>query len=79
MEELEKATNNFSRDCLVGSGAFGNVYRGIFDKEGTLAIKKANAESYTSTGEFKNGKSKFDYVFFAQAIRCSSSISSVTD
>ncbi|KAA8532021.1 hypothetical protein F0562_006837 [Nyssa sinensis] len=54
LEELEKATNNFSQDCLVGSGAFGNVYRGTFQAEGTLAIKKARADSYTSTEEFRN-------------------------
>ncbi|KAK1372194.1 putative serine/threonine-protein kinase PBL9 [Heracleum sosnowskyi] len=54
MEELVKATNNFSRGCLIGSGAFGNVYVGTFDVEGTLAIKKARADSYTSTDEFRN-------------------------
>ncbi|XAR73732.1 Non-specific serine/threonine protein kinase [Bertholletia excelsa] len=54
LEELEKATNNFSTDCLVGSGAFGNVYRGTFDQEKTLAIKKARSDSYTSTEEFRN-------------------------
>lgn len=56
MEELVKATNNFSRGCLIGSGAFGNVYVGTFHVEGTLAIKKARADSYTSTDEFRNGK-----------------------
>lgn len=55
LEELAKATGNFSPDCLVGSGAFGNVYTGTFDVEGTLAIKKAHADSFTSTDEFRNG------------------------
>ncbi|PIN05841.1 Serine/threonine protein kinase [Handroanthus impetiginosus] len=54
LEELKKATNNFSQSCLVGSGAFGNVYRGTFDVEGSLAIKTPHAESYTSTEEFRN-------------------------
>ncbi|KAF3665402.1 putative protein IQ-DOMAIN 1-like [Capsicum annuum] len=54
LEQLQKATNNFCQDCLVGSGAFGNVYRGTFDGEGTLAIKKAHTESYTSTEDFEN-------------------------
>ncbi|GFY87926.1 hypothetical protein Acr_05g0015650 [Actinidia rufa] len=54
LQELEKATDNFSPDCLVGTGAFGNVYRGTFDENGTFAIKKARADSYTSTEEFKN-------------------------
>lgn len=56
LEELERATNNFSRDRLVGTGGFGNVYRGTFDLEGTLAIKKAHADSYKSVEEFRNGK-----------------------
>ncbi|KAL0345528.1 UNVERIFIED_CONTAM: Receptor-like protein kinase THESEUS 1 [Sesamum radiatum] len=54
LEELQKATDNFSQSCLVGRGAFGNVYRGTFEAEGTLAIKKPHAESYTSTEEFRN-------------------------
>ncbi|KAJ7944112.1 Receptor-like protein kinase [Quillaja saponaria] len=53
-EELEKATNNFSQGCLLGSGAFGNVYKGIFDAEGTLAIKRAHSESFLSVEEFRN-------------------------
>lgn len=60
LEELERATKNFSEDCLLGSGAFGNVYKGTFGKEGTLAIKRANdAASYQlSIEEFRNGKLK---------------------
>lgn len=54
-EELVRATNNFSEECLVGSGAFGNVYRGTFHDEGTLAIKKPHADSHQSVEEFRNG------------------------
>ncbi|KAL5122545.1 Receptor-like protein kinase THESEUS 1 [Glycine soja] len=53
-KELERATNNFSQDCLLGSGAFGNVYKGTFDLEGTLAIKRAHSESFSSVEEFRN-------------------------
>lgn len=55
-EELDRATNNFSQDCLLGSGAFGNVYKGTFDLEGTLAIKRAHTEAFLSMEEFRNGK-----------------------
>ncbi|KAK7346311.1 hypothetical protein VNO80_20827 [Phaseolus coccineus] len=53
-KELERATENFSQDCLLGSGAFGNVYKGTFDLEGTLAIKRAHSESFSSVDEFRN-------------------------
>lgn len=52
--EQEKATNNFSQDCLLGSGAFGNVYKGDFNVEGKLAIKRPLADSYQSVEEFRN-------------------------
>ncbi|KAD7479080.1 hypothetical protein E3N88_02216 [Mikania micrantha] len=54
VEELELATNNFAEKCLIGSGAFGNVYKGTFEGDVTLAIKKARDDSYTSTEEFRN-------------------------
>ncbi|KAL4186587.1 hypothetical protein AMTRI_Chr09g34650 [Amborella trichopoda] len=57
LQELQKATGNFSVECLVGAGAFGNVYRGIFEGDGaieTLAIKRAHADSYMSLEEFQN-------------------------
>lgn len=56
VEELEAATNNFAEEYLLGSGAFGNVYKGTFEGDVTLAIKKARDDSYTSTHEFRNGK-----------------------
>ncbi|KAI5588356.1 hypothetical protein BDE02_05G091800 [Populus trichocarpa] len=56
LEELERATKNFSDDSLLGSGAFANVYKGTFELEGiALAIKRDHAESYQSTEEFRNG------------------------
>ncbi|KAL9464717.1 hypothetical protein AB3S75_002344 [Citrus x aurantiifolia] len=54
LDELERATNNFSEDWLLGTGAFGNVYKGTLDKEGALAIKRAHAASYQSAEEFRN-------------------------
>lgn len=56
LEELEKATDNFSPDCLLGSGAFGTVYKGTFEFEGTSAIKRAHGDSFLSVEEFRNGQ-----------------------
>ncbi|XP_068344024.1 probable serine/threonine-protein kinase PBL11 [Pyrus communis] len=55
LDELVKATNNFSSECLLGSGGFANVYKGTFDDAGTLAIKRAHADSFQSVEEFRNG------------------------
>lgn len=67
MEELEKATRNFSKACLLGYGGFGNVYKGTFEGEGTLAIKVAHSDSYPLE-EFRNGKLQPSYVH-CQAIK----------
>ncbi|RAL36958.1 hypothetical protein DM860_003880 [Cuscuta australis] len=40
-KEIKRATNNFSRDRLLGAGGFGEVYRGILDDGTTIAVKCA--------------------------------------
>ncbi|KAK7244484.1 hypothetical protein RIF29_39307 [Crotalaria pallida] len=62
LEELERATNKFSQDSLIGSGAFGNVYKGTFELEGTLAIKRAHYESFLSVEDFRNGQPRRKYI-----------------
>ncbi|XP_020539980.1 wall-associated receptor kinase-like 20 [Jatropha curcas] len=42
-KEITKATNNFSRDNLLGSGGFGEVFKGIIDNGTVTAIKRAKA------------------------------------
>ncbi|GJP50941.1 hypothetical protein CLOM_g10091 [Closterium sp. NIES-68] len=41
IDDIRRATNNFSEDCLLGEGGFGSVYKGT-SPDGTLwAIKRA--------------------------------------
>ncbi|XP_026390586.1 putative cysteine-rich receptor-like protein kinase 33 [Papaver somniferum] len=54
LEEVEKATKSFSRDCLIGTGAFGKVYAGVFEDDRTLAVKRAHDNSFQSLQEFRN-------------------------
>lgn len=40
-KEIARATNNFSKDNLIGSGGFGEVFKGTFDDGTITAIKRA--------------------------------------
>ncbi|KAL2502947.1 putative LRR receptor-like serine/threonine-protein kinase [Forsythia ovata] len=50
--DLKYATNNFSCENLIGSGSFGNVYKGVF-RDGTLAaIKVFNMDQNRASKSF---------------------------
>ncbi|KOM53437.1 hypothetical protein LR48_Vigan09g209600 [Vigna angularis] len=51
--QLLEATDNFSSDCLVGEGGFGNVYKGYMKSvEQTVAVKVLNRDGAQGTREF---------------------------
>ncbi|QCD90160.1 interleukin-1 receptor-associated kinase 4 [Vigna unguiculata] len=54
MQEIKLATNDFHEDLLIGSGGFGNVYKGSFTGGTTyVAIKRANPMSEQGVSEFE--------------------------
>ncbi|KAG0496027.1 hypothetical protein HPP92_000636 [Vanilla planifolia] len=52
--ELRRATSNFSRDNLLGSGGYGDVYRGSLPDGTPIAVKCAKLGSTKSTDQVLN-------------------------
>lgn len=53
-KEIKKATANFSRDNLLGSGGYGEVFKGILDDGTVIAVKCAKLGNTKSTDQVLN-------------------------
>ncbi|KAD3336508.1 hypothetical protein E3N88_32027 [Mikania micrantha] len=54
IEELEKATKNFSNDMILGRGGYGIVYKGILPNGTIAAIKKSRVLDESQIDQFIN-------------------------
>ena len=52
--EIKKATNDFSQENLIGSGGFGEVFKGTFDDGTVFAIKRAKLGSTKGIDQMQN-------------------------
>ncbi|KAL9173443.1 hypothetical protein ABFS82_03G114700 [Erythranthe guttata] len=52
--ELQKATNDFNNDMIIGQGGFGTVYKGLLHDNTTVAIKKSKRVDPNQTEQFIN-------------------------
>ncbi|XP_024968032.1 wall-associated receptor kinase-like 20 [Cynara cardunculus var. scolymus] len=53
-KEIKKATNNFSKDRLLGTGGFGEVYKGILEDSTVVAVKCAKVGNAKGTDQVLN-------------------------
>ncbi|KAK2363566.1 putative receptor protein kinase [Trifolium repens] len=53
-DEIKKATRNFSRDNIIGSGGYGNVYKGLLSDGTEVALKRFKNCSVAGDASFKH-------------------------
>lgn len=54
IQELEKATDNFSQKNFIGRGGFGFVYKGVLPDGSTIAVKRIIESDFQGDAEFCN-------------------------
>lgn len=53
LAEIRTATNNFDESLIIGTGGFGNVYKGEIKERTLVAVKRGNPQSDQGMAEFE--------------------------
>jgi serine/threonine protein kinase len=69
LKELKKATKCFSQDRILGSGGFGEVYKGELQNGTIVAVKKARVGNLKSTQQVLNEVSILSQVNHKNLVR----------
>jgi hypothetical protein len=52
-KQIEKSTNNFEENNILGVGGFGCVYKAQFDENLVVAVKKLHCQTQYAETEFE--------------------------
>ncbi|XP_076889842.1 disease resistance protein RML1B-like [Bidens hawaiensis] len=67
-QHISSATNEFAKKNILGSGAFGKVYKGKSEKYGTITVKRWDREGGEALKQIMNFKQRLIFIQYGEKI-----------